>query len=115
MAFGQMHGQLRSALETSAIQDERTVGIDDVLLGAVGVVGRGVFDQPVAIRDPAVFGDASGGTPTAVRHAQGDRGVERTSIDAGLSAGDDAVYATANSGRTRVQTRLSGECGLVRA
>jgi len=106
--FGQMHRELRSPFKASTIQNERTVRVDHILLGTVRVIDRGVFYQLVAIGDPAVFGEASRGTPSAVGHAQGDGGVERTPIHAGLSTGHDALYAMARSVGTRVQMRLSG-------
>ena len=70
-------------------ENERAVGVLHVFLRADPVAARVGFLQLIFARDLAVFGEPAARAPAAVRNSQFHRGIERSAIDAGLSAGDD--------------------------
>lgn len=60
----------------------------DVEAGAFGVGGGLGFSKIVLVRDGTILGEATGGTPTAMGKAVGDRPVQSCPIRSGLASGD---------------------------
>ena len=90
---GMVDGELAAKLEReqralaqrAAMQDQRAVRLLDVAARALGVAA-GSLVQRIALRDGAVLGRASLRAPAAAGIAEFEGRIERTAIDAGLTA-----------------------------
>src|SRR5262249_4869574 len=87
---GHLNGQERAASQLLLDrEDRRPVRVSNIPLGPLRIVIRRRFDQSVTLINCSVFGFAALRTPASVRDPTFDRPIERGSISARLSAGDD--------------------------
>ncbi len=89
VASGKLKRQFGAAAYPVAVEYQRGVGIEYVSLGPHRVLWRVGLVQFVSVGNTTVFGQPAARTPPAVRNARCNRSVQRTTIHAVLSAGND--------------------------
>jgi hypothetical protein len=74
----------RSAHQWAVSNDESAIGISNILRCPFRVTAIGQFDDRISLRNFSIFGQPTGGTPTAARKIKFECRVQRTPINAGL-------------------------------
>lgn len=89
-SLGICRGKKRSAGKFSRQRhDQGCIGITDIPLCALPVMGLWRFVQTISLRDHAVFGTPAFGAPAAMRNAMFDRPIKGRTVNSGLSSGQD--------------------------